>query len=206
MESPSGRVLWSVIFLVASWVVSAPASALPAVGAPAPQFSAVTTDGKAVKLSDYAGKLLVLEWTNKDCPFVRKHYSSRNMQSVQAAIAKMGGVWLQIGSSAPGHEGFATADEANALVKSEGATVSAVILDPSGAIGHLYGASATPHMFVIDAKQTLRYMGAIDDRPSANPKSLDGATNYVLAAADSISAGRDVAVKETAAYGCSVKY
>src|SRR5262249_18286447 len=142
----------------------------------------------------------------KDCPFVGKHYASGNMQATQSAIAKLGGAWLQITSSAPGREGFVSADEANALVKSEGATVSAVILDPAGAIGHLYGATATPHMFVIDAKQTLRYMGAIDDRPSANPNSLKGATNYVVAAADSIHAGRDVAVKETAAYGCSVKY
>lgn len=194
----------SVLF--ASLMIASAASALPTVGAPAPQFGATTTNGRAISLSDYAGKLVVLEWTNKDCPFVHKHYSSGNMQSTQAAIAKEGGVWLQIISSAPGREGFVGADEANALVKSEGAIVSAVILDPSGKIGRLYGASATPHMFVIDAKQTLRYMGAIDNRPSANPASLSGATNYVLAAAAAIGAGGEVQVKETAAYGCSVKY
>ncbi|HXZ67795.1 MAG TPA: redoxin domain-containing protein [Alphaproteobacteria bacterium] len=206
MAGIAGRSFCSALALVLLSAMTAPASALPSVGAPAPQFSAITTDGKPAKLSDFAGKLLVLEWSNKDCPFVRKHYSSGNMQATQAAIAKMGGAWIQIVSSAAGREGFVKADEANALVKSEGAIVSAIILDPSGAIGHLFGASATPHMFVIDAEQTLRYMGAIDDRPSANPSSLNGATNYVLAAADSISAGREVAVKETAAYGCSVKY
>ncbi|MFZ1991888.1 MAG: redoxin domain-containing protein [Alphaproteobacteria bacterium] len=206
MNRMPGRAVLGAIVLVVLWSATAAARALPSVGAPAPQFSATTTDGKPVKLSDFAGKLLVLEWTNKDCPFVHKHYSSGNMQATQAVIAKMGGAWLQIMSSAPGREGFVRAEEANALVKSEGATVSAVILDPSGTIGHLYGASATPHMFVIDAKQTLRYMGAIDDRPSANPGSLNGATNYVAAAADSISAGREVAIRETAAYGCSVKY
>jgi alkyl hydroperoxide reductase subunit AhpC len=189
-------------------LLSAPgiALALPSVGAPAPQFTATTTDGKPVSPSDYAGQLLVLEWTNKDCPFVRKHYSSGNMQSVQAAVAKQGGAWLSIISSAPGKEGHITPAEANALVKDEGAVVNGMILDEKGTIGHLYGASATPGMFVIDANQTLRYMGAIDDRPSANPSSLSGASNYVLAAIDAIEAGREVAVRETAPYGCSVKY
>ena len=202
------RFRLSLTALACAMALGAPSLALavPSVGSPAPQFTATTTDGKPVGLADYAGKLVVLEWTNKDCPFVRKHYSSGNMQSVQAAVARQGGVWLSIISSAPGKQGHIKPEEANAVAKDEAAVVNGIVIDEAGTIGHLYGASATPHMYVIDAKQTLRYMGAIDDRPSANTSSLNGASNYVLAAVDSIKAGREVAVKETAAYGCSVKY
>ena len=183
-----------------------PVSAAVEIGAPAPEIEAVDTNGNPFKLSDHKGKVVVLEWTNHDCPFVVKHYGSGNMQEAQKTASAQGVEWVSIVSSAPGRQGHVDADEANNIVSEKGATVSAKILDESGAIGKLYDAKTTPHMFVVDAEGNIAYAGAIDSNSSPNPKTIDGATNYVLAALNDLAAGNSVAVSQTQPYGCSVKY
>ncbi|MCS6782499.1 MAG: thioredoxin family protein [Gloeomargarita sp. SKYBB_i_bin120] len=175
------------------------------VGQPAPDFTARTSTGKTVRLSDYRGRIVVLEWTNHECPFVVKHYKSGNMQKLQQEAKAKGVVWLSIVSSAPGQQGFVTAEQANAIVKEQKASPTAVLLDPDGTIGRLYGARTTPHMFVIDKAGILQYMGAIDDAPALNQDPTT-ANNYVRAAMQQLMAGQKVAIPTTQPYGCSVKY
>ncbi len=183
-----------------------PANAAPAIGEAAPEIIAVDTNGNPFKLSDHKGKIVVLEWTNHQCPFVVKHYSTGNMQATQKTATDKGVEWVSIVSSAEGHQGFTTTEEANAIVKDNNAQPSAKILDASGTIGKAYGAQTTPHMFVIDAEGNLAYAGAIDDNSSPNPKTVEGAKNYVLAAIDDLEAGKAVEVSQSQPYGCSVKY
>jgi hypothetical protein len=157
-------------------------------------------------LSQYRGKTVVLEWTNHDCPYVRKHYQSGNMQKLQKAAISDGIVWLSIISSAPGKQGHVSGVEANALTSQRNASPSAVILDEKGDIGRLYGAKTTPHMYIIDPKGTLVYMGGIDNIPSSNQADIDRATNYVSAALQSLKEGKVITDNVTRPYGCSVKY
>jgi peroxiredoxin len=192
--------------VLAFLVPPVPGQAVPRVGQAAPDFTAVDTNGNTVHLSDYKGRTVVLEWTNHQCPFVRKHYGSGNMQAHQKAARKEGVVWLSIISSAPGTQGYVTAEQANELTKERGADPSAVILDPKGTIGHLYDARTTPDMYVIDAKGVLRYMGAIDDTPSADPADLQTAHSYVTPAITAVLNGGNVDPAVTRPYGCSVKY
>ncbi|GGF31289.1 thioredoxin family protein [Aliidongia dinghuensis] len=177
-----------------------------AIGAPAPDFSARDTKGALVHLSDYRGRVVVLEWTNDACPFVAKHYRSGNMQALQRTYTGEGVVWLTVASSAEGEPGYVTPAEADRDTAARDAAPTAVLLDPGGTVGRLYGARATPHMFVIDKAGQLVYRGAIDDMPSTNPADVAIAHNYVKAALDETLAGRPVAVSATTAYGCSVKY
>lgn len=186
--------------------LSAPALAAPEIGKPAPDFTATAIDGSPVSLSAYKGKVVVLEWTNHECPFVMKHYGSGNMQKTQKAAVDGGAVWLSIVSSAPGKQGHVPAEEAKKIVAESGAMATARILDEKGEIGHLYDAKTTPHMFVIDKDGSLVYMGAIDDDRSTDPKNIDGAKNYVIAALDDLAAGRPVQTPQTDSYGCGVKY
>jgi peroxiredoxin len=195
----------AVLAVYASGVLEA-ANPGARVNAPAPEFSATDSNGKTQTLGAYKGKIVVLEWTNNGCPFVGKHYGSGNMQSLQKKYTGQGVVWLTVVSSAPGTQGYVNAEEANRDTKTRGAAPSAVLLDPKGALGHLYGAQATPHMYVIDTEGRLVYMGAIDDIPSADPSDIAHAKNYVVAAIDAIKAGQRVGVPATKAYGCSVKY
>ena len=176
------------------------------VGKPAPAFTGLTSDGKTVKLSDYRGKTVVLEWTNHQCPFVGKHYGTSNMQTLQKEAGGKGVVWLSVISSAPGRQGHVTGERANELSKSRGAGPAAVILDEKGIIGRAYEATATPHMYVIDDKGVLTYKGAIDDIPSANHDDVPKATNYVRSALAAMAAGKKPEPRATRAYGCSVKY
>lgn len=183
-----------------------PAGAVaPVIGDPAPDFTATDSHGQTHSLSSHKGSIVVLEWTNHECPYTAKHYEAGAMQALQRDAAQQGVVWLSVISSAPGRQGYVTPEQANDLTESRGALPSAVILDPSGAVGRLYDAKATPHMYVIDASGKLIYMGAIDDDPSArgNP---DDASNYVRAAMNDLLAGRPVATSKTRAYGCSIKY
>ncbi len=186
----------------------AQASAKVATGDNVSDMTVVDTQGVTHKLSDFAGKKVVLEWTNHGCPFVKKHYNAKysNMQNLQKLAAADDVVWLSIISSAPGEQGYVNADQANALTVSRGANPSAVILDPKGDAGRTFSAKTTPHMFVIDADQTLVYQGAIDSNSSVWARSIPGATNYVQAALDDLKAGNPVSTAETAPYGCSVKY
>jgi peroxiredoxin len=176
------------------------------VGTQAPDFTATDTQGHERRLSEFKGKMVVLEWHNQGCPFVKKHYGSGNMQRLQKELTGQGVVWLTVISSAPGKQGYVTPAEEEAYLKAEQAFPTAVLLDPDGKIGRLYGAKTTPHMFLIDAKGLLVYGGAIDDKPSTDPADVRGAQNYVLAAFQETKAGKPVSVATTAPYGCSVKY
>jgi len=182
------------------------AQAAPKVGQPAPDFVGTDSQGKTHKLSDLKGKTVILEWTNHDCPFVRKHYGAGNMQATQKDARKDGIVWLSVISSAPGRQGYVEGPEADALTKSRDAAPNAVLLDPKGTIGHAYEAKTTPHMYIIDPKGTLRYRGAIDDIPSASESDIPKAVNYVRQAISQLKAGNAVKPSVTRAYGCSVKY
>jgi hypothetical protein len=148
----------------------------------------------------------VLEWTNHECPFVAKHYSSDNMQTLQKEAKDQKVVWWSVISSAPGKEGHVTPAEANELTTSRKAVPSAVLLDPEGTVGKLYGARTTPHIYVIDAKGTLVYMGGIDDKPSTRVDDVKGATNYVRTTLAALKEGKPVDPATTRPYGCSVKY
>ncbi len=188
-------------------VASAPAAhAGVEIGKPAPDFTGTDTHGKTQKLSDYKGKTVVLEWSNPGCPFVHKHYDSGNMQKLQTEYTGKGIVWLTIVSSGDGEQGFMSPEDSNAYMEKEKSTPSARILDPSGEIGHLYGAKTTPNMFIINPEGTLVYEGAIDDNDSANPDDAATAHNYVAAALDALIAGKPVETAQTKPYGCSVKY
>ncbi len=182
------------------------AAAAPTVGAPAPTFAGTDIHGQKSSLADAKGKYVVLEWHNQGCPFVQKHYGSGNMQRLQKELTGQGVVWYTIISSAPGKQGHVTPAEEQAYLTEQGAVPTDVILDEDGAIGKLYGAKTTPHMFVIDDKGTLVYAGAIDDKPTADKADVAGAKDYVLAAYQESKAGKPVTVSSTAPYGCSVKY
>ena len=182
------------------------AIAAPTVGQPAPTFSGTDMHGKKVSLADLKGKYVVLEWHNQGCPFVVKHYESGNMQKLQKELTGQGAVWLTVISSAPGKQGHVSAAEEETYLKAQNASPTNVLFDEDGAIGKLYGAKTTPHMFVIDDKGTLVYAGAIDDKASTDKADVDGATNYVRAAYQETKAGQPVKNPSTAPYGCSVKY
>ena len=177
-----------------------------AVGAPAPSFTLTDTKGAAHALADFAGKPVVLEWTNPDCPFVKKHYGAKNMQALQAKYVAQGAVWLSVCSSAPGKQGHYPADEWNRILAEQGSAATALLLDPDGQVGRAYGAKTTPHLFVVDAAGTLVYDGAIDDNPSTDSADIPGARAYVAEALDAVLAGAPVSVAQTKPYGCSVKY
>lgn len=186
--------------------IACTASAAPIVDKPAPNFKLADANGKAVSLSDFRGKTVVLEWNNPGCPFVKKHYGSGNMQRTQAAAAKDGAIWLTINSGGPGKEGYVNGAEAKAFVAKMGAHPTAYLLDPRGVVGRVYDAKTTPHMFVVNKAGTLVYAGGIDDKPTANPADIKGARNHVLAALAELKAGKAVSVPTSRPYGCSVKY
>jgi peroxiredoxin len=186
--------------------IAVPPAATATVGQPAPAFSAPDITGKVVRLGDYAGKTIVLEWTNDGCPFVGKHYNSGNMQALQRKYTAAGVVWLTVASSAPGEQGYVTPAEAKADLAKWQAAPTDFLLDPDGIVGRLYDARATPNMVVIDRLGRVVYMGAIDDKPSTRLADVQTAHNYVVAALDAIAAGQPIAVASTRAYGCSIKY
>ena len=186
--------------------ISIPVQASVEVGKPAPNFTATDIHGNEFNLEDHKGKLVVLEWTNHNCPFVVKHYSTNNMQETQKKATDNGVVWVSIVSSAPGKQGHVTPEQAIEIEERAGANATTRILDPSGEIGRLYAAKTTPHMFVISSQGNIEYAGAIDDNPSPRAASVKDANNLVLAALDALSTGKDVTVSRTAPYGCSIKY
>jgi alkyl hydroperoxide reductase subunit AhpC len=176
------------------------------VGERAPDFTATDSNGKVHKLSEYAGKYVVLEWHNRGCPYTAKHYDSGNMQRLQKEWTTRGVIWLTVISSAPGKQGYITAADENAFLKQSNAAPTAVLLDPTGALGHLYDAKTTPQMFIIDPQGTLIYNGAIDDRATTDISDITGAKNYVSLALGEALAGKPVSTSSTRPYGCSVKY
>ena len=176
------------------------------VGQPAPDFSLPDTNGQTHQLSQYKGKWVVLEWYQPDCPFVKKHYGSGNMQALQKEFTAKGVVWLSIDSSAPGEEGNYPADKLNQIATSQGAARTALLLDPEGKVGHDYGAKTTPDMYIINPEGKLVYEGAIDSKPTTVVADIKTATNYVKVALDSSMTGKSVSQTVTRPYGCSVKY
>ena len=182
------------------------AAEAPKIGAPAPDFSLSDSSGKKHSLADFKGKYVVLEWFNPGCPFVQKHYKSENMQGLQKQFTSKDVVWLTIDSSAPGKEGYLTADEANKQIADWKIKSTALLLDPDGKVGHEYAATNTPHMYVVDPSGKLIYSGAIDSKPTANPDDIASSTNYVKVALEQAMAGKPVATPNSRAYGCSIKY
>jgi len=176
------------------------------VGGRAPDFTATDSNGRVHKLSEYQDKFVVLEWTNRGCPYTQKHYNSGNMQRLQREWTSRGVIWLTVISSAPGKQGYVKAAEENAYVKQVNAAPTAVLLDPTGVLGHLYDAKTTPHMFIIDTKGILIYNGAIDDRPTTDLADVNGARNYLSLALEEATSSKPVSISTTRPYGCSVKY
>ncbi len=190
----------------AAMVLPFTAFAKPVIGEAAPAFDVKDAKGADVSLDALQGKTIVLEWVNFGCPFVKKHYGAHNMQALQEKATKDGVVWISVFSSAEGKEGYQTAKEALADVQKQGAHPTHIVMDPDGTLGKLYDAKTTPHLYVVDKEGTLAYMGAIDDKPSANPDDIKGAKNYVSAALDALAKGEKVADANTKPYGCGVKY
>ena len=182
------------------------ASDVPPVGSAAPEFSLPDANGKPHSLSEYKGKYVVLEWFNPECPFVKKHYGSSNMQKLQQEYTGKGVVWLTIDSNAPGTEGNITPEEAQKITASWKTHQTALLLDPEGKAGRAYGAKNTPNMVVIDPEGKIAYEGAIDSKRTPNPADIPSSTNYVKAALDESLAGKPVSNPTTKPYGCSVKY
>lgn len=176
------------------------------IGSPAPDFTATDTHGASHSLSSYKGKFVVLEWTNYECPFIKKHYESFNMQNLQRAYTEKGVIWFSVNSSALGKQGNFTPDEWNQKIHEKGSKATAVLLDSDGKVGQLYGAKTTPHMFVINPDGILIYKGAVDDIPSTDKADISKAHNYVQAALDEAMTGKEVTQPENQSYGCPVKY
>jgi peroxiredoxin len=175
-------------------------------GKPAPLFTATDSNGKSWSLADLKGKVVVIETTNHQCPYVVKHYQAGNMQAQQREAAAKGVVWLTSASSAKGEEGFVTAAQANELTQKRNAAPAAVLLDPQSKIARAYGATVTPHMYIVDAAGTLVYKGGIDSIPSSSVSDIAKAKQYVRVALDEVLAGKQVAESSTRPYGCSLKY
>jgi hypothetical protein len=178
----------------------------PAIGRAAPAFTAVDSQGKTRQLSDFHGKVVVLEWTNDGCPFTQKHYKSGNMQSLQALAQQNDVVWFTVISSAVGKQGYVTGPGADELTRTRGASPTAVLLDPTGTVGRLYHAKTTPHMFVIDKNGVLQYMGGIDSIASVDVSDIGTAEPYAKEAMLAVVQGQPVSHPVTRPYGCSVKY
>mgnify|MGYP000963284394 CR=1 FL=1 len=192
--------------LSASLCLAAGSALALTAGTPAPDFSVTDSHGKAVRLADYKGKFVVLEWTNPECPFVRAQYGAATMQALQKEAAGRDVVWLAVNSTNQSSSEHKTGAQMNAWMTEKNAAAKAVLIDASSATGRAYDAKTTPHMFVIDPKGTIVYAGAIDDKRSARESDRKTAHNYVRAALDEALAGKPVSVASTQPYGCSVKY
>ena len=176
------------------------------IGEPAPDFTLEAADGETHSLSDFEGKYVVLEWLNFECPFVGKHYGSGNMQALQEKYTDEGVVWLSIVSSAPGKQGYYPPKEMIEQKKRHNGNMTAILMDPDGEIGKTYGATVTPHMYVINPDGELVYRGGIDDKPTTDEADIEGATNYVDRALTAVMNGEEVSLKQAKPYGCTIKY
>ncbi|MFA5593635.1 MAG: redoxin domain-containing protein [Micavibrio sp.] len=200
------KTLFLGAFAAMAMLTPAQAQAAPVIGEAAPAFTGTDSNGKEHSLADYKGKIVVLEWTNHECPYVVKHYDSGNMQKLQESYTGKDVVWLTVNSGAAGKQGHRTAEQANEIIASKGAKQTAYLLDGEGVIGRAYEAKVSPHMFVIDAQGVLVYDGAIDDNDSASQDVIAASENYVAAALDALLAGNAVETSKTKPYGCGVKY
>ena len=208
LSSAINRRIFSASLMLGPWaapLMRAAHAATAVVGQNAPDFSALDAAGKSYKLSDFKGKLVVLEWTNPACPFVRKHYSG-NMQSLQKEFTGKGVVWLAVNSTETGSYEYLAPQKLAGWMSDKRATPSATLMDEAGNIGQLYGAKTTPHMYIINAQGQLVYAGAIDSIASARVDDIKQATNYVRQGLDEALAGKPISVASSRAYGCAVKY
>lgn len=202
----------ALILSVTALVFAAPATGKVTTGNIAPDVQVIDSYGDIRTLGEFRNQNVVLEWTNHKCPYVKKHYDSNNMQNVQKYATKNDFAWLSIISSAPGKQGHVDGAKANELSKKREASPTAILLDEDGKAGRTYEAKTTPHMYVLTADteegaaHTLAYQGAIDSNSSVRKSTINGATNYVVAAIDAIKAGQAIEVSESQPYGCSVKY
>lgn len=196
----------TLLLLVLACCAVFTAQAAVAPGQPAPDFTLVDIYGKPQKLSDYRGKYVVLEWFNSRCPFVQKHYESGNMQGLQKRYTGKGVVWLAINSTSPKHSDFRDAAQSQTILKDWNSSPSAHLLDPDGKVGRQYSARTTPHMYVVDPKGALVYVGGIDDKPSTSERDIPIAKNLVASALDEALAGKAVTAASSSPYGCSIKY
>lgn len=202
----SKTVLAITSICAAATIFAGSAMAKVSVGDIAPDVQVIDSNGDQRTLGEFKGQDVVLEWTNHQCPYVKKHYKSQNMQNLQKRAEADGVVWLSVISSAPGKQGYVGPERANELTNERGAVPTAVLLDSSGETGRAYAAKTTPHMYIVDKEGVLQYQGAIDSKPNTREASIAEATNYVTAALDAMQAGTAIAQTETQAYGCSVKY
>jgi thioredoxin-related protein len=193
-------------FAIALILAIAPAAWAAKVGQPAPEFSATDVQGKAVKLSDYKGKYVVLEWVNPECPYVRRHYNSGNMPSLQKEFGEKDVVWLTVNSTNQSSSEFKSPQEMAKWMAEKGAAPKATLIDRDSKVGKLYDARTTPHMYVVDPQGKLIYAGAIDDSRWASQDKTKNAKNHVRAALGEAMAGKPVSVSATSPYGCTVKY
>jgi len=192
--------------LIAAILFAAGNALAGTVGQPAPDFALNDVGGKAVKLSDYRGSYVVLEWVNPECPYVQKHYGSANMQGLQKEFTAKKVVWLSINSTREGHYEYYPPEKMAGWMKQVGGAPSATLLDPTGKVGRAYEARTTPHMYIVDPKGVLVYAGGIDDRRSTSKEDVKGAKNYVRAALGEALAGKPITAAATTPYGCSIKY
>jgi peroxiredoxin len=195
-----------VVMLTLIVMLSGISSADIKIGEPAPDFTLMDSDEKPRSLSEFQGKHIVLEWFNPQCPFVRKHYDSGNMQGLQEKYTTQNVVWLSINSSAEGKQGYLLPEDARKFIEDNNVHSTAVLLDPQGTVGKLYGAQTTPHMFIIDPEGAVIYQGAIDDIPSIDTADIAKAKNYVDEILSLALSGQPVSTSSTKSYGCSVKY
>jgi len=193
------------VLTLALALVAGPALAVTA-GTAAPDFSVADSNGRTVKLSDYKGKFVVLEWTNPECPFVRAQYNAEAMQALQKEAGAKQVVWLTVNSTSKSSDEYKSGAQMNAWMKEKGAAQNAILIDATSETGRAYDAKTTPHMFVIDPAGKIVYAGAIDDKRSARESDRKTANNYVRAALNETLAGKPVTVASTTPYGCSVKY
>ena len=196
----------SLILGIAGLALAFSAQAVPSVGQPVPDFSLTDTAGKTVRLSDFKGKHVVLEWTNPGCPFVRKHYGSGNMQTLQKEAAAQGVVWLSINSTETDHVDYLKPEQLGRWMSEQKASPASTLMDASGATGKAYGARTTPHMYIVGPQGQLLYAGGIDSIPSSRTEDIKTAVNYVRQGLQETLSGKAVSVPVSKPYGCSVKY
>lgn len=200
------RALLGAAIAVPAALILAPAAHAATIGQPAPAFEVKDATGKTVRLADFKGRHVVLEWTNPGCPFVVKHYGSQNMQGLQKEFSAKNVVWLSISSTAPGASDYLPPAQLAAKYREWGAAPTAMLMDDAGTIGRAYGARTTPHMYIVDPNGTLVYAGGIDDKRSADPADIPSAKNFVRVALNELLAGKPVSTPTSAPYGCSIKY
>ena len=192
--------------IASSLLLAVTAHAAPAVGQAAPDFTLTDVNGKAVKLSDYRGKVVVLEWTNPGCPYVRKHYDSGNMPATQRDATAKGVVWLAINSTEKGSWDYMAPAKLAGWAQERKAQPTAMLMDEEGTAGKAYGARTTPHMYIVNPQGQLVYAGGIDSIPSSNPADIPKAVNYVRQGLNEVLTGKPVSAATTRPYGCSIKY